>query len=159
MPDDAVVTYQGQVELGGLRVETLKSVSPITADQEYIDVVSKTPDGKALWDYVHGLPGWKNVTLTRGSDKSEAFTQWIQEARDPASNGAEQHLILVLVNAVAASVPTDSVLGRLRGSPGLSAEPMCVASICCGPASAGCRPSMFTIKVLSRMWRRPPGAG
>ncbi|MFA7759435.1 phage tail protein [Streptomyces sp. NRRL B-2790] len=87
------------MELGGLRVETLKSVSTITADQEYIDVVSMTPSGKIELDYVHGLPGWKNMTLTRSADKSEEFTRWIQEARDPAAAGVERDLVLVFVNA------------------------------------------------------------
>ncbi|MBM7168470.1 phage tail protein [Streptomyces sp. G44] len=95
----AAATYQCQVELGGLRVETLKSVSAITAEQEHIDVVSMTPAGRIAWDYVNGLPGWKNVTLTRSADKSEEFTRWIQEARDPAATGVERDLILVFVNA------------------------------------------------------------
>ncbi|MGD3112312.1 phage tail protein [Streptomyces sp. YGL11-2] len=99
MSDTAAVAYQCQVELGGLRVETLKSVSAITVDQEYIDVVSMTPDGKITWDYTHGLPGWKNVTLTRSADKSDEFTRWIQEARDPAASGGERDLVLVFVNA------------------------------------------------------------
>ncbi|MFD4135371.1 phage tail protein [Streptomyces goshikiensis] len=99
MLDDAVVTHQCQVELGGLRVETLKSVSAVTVDQEYIDVVSMAPSGKIQWDYVQGLPGWKNVTLTRSADKSEVFTKWIQEARDPAATGEERDLVLVFVNA------------------------------------------------------------
>ncbi|MFI9204703.1 phage tail protein [Streptomyces sp. NPDC053048] len=97
MPDDQV--YQCQIELGGLRVETLKSVSAITVDQEYIDVVSMTPSGKIERDYVHGLPEWKTVTLTRSGDKSEEFTKWIQEARDPAATGVERDLILAFVNA------------------------------------------------------------
>ncbi|ARF53091.1 phage tail protein [Streptomyces gilvosporeus] len=99
MLDTAVVTYKCQVELGGVRVETLKSVSTITVDQEYIDVVSMTPSGKIEWDYVHGLPGWKNVTLTRSADKSEKFTRWIQDARDPAATDVERDLVLVFVNA------------------------------------------------------------
>ncbi|MCY0924151.1 MULTISPECIES: phage tail protein [unclassified Streptomyces] len=99
MLDDAVVTYQCQVELGGLRVEPLKSVSAITADQEYIDVVSMTQDGSLQWDYVRGVPGWKNVTLTRTVDKSDAFTKWIKDARDNSVSDIERDLILVLVNA------------------------------------------------------------
>ncbi|WP_306312083.1 phage tail protein [Streptomyces hydrogenans] len=99
MLDESVVAYQCQVELDGLGVETLKSVSVITADQECIDVVSMAPSGKVEWDSVFGLPGWKNVTLTRTADKSEEFTKWIQEARDPAAAGVERDLVLVLVNA------------------------------------------------------------
>ncbi|MFI5672779.1 phage tail protein [Streptomyces sp. NPDC051704] len=99
MLDNEVVAYQCQVELGGLRVETLKGVSGVTVDQEYIDVVSMTPDGAVQWDYAHGLPGWKTLTLTRTADKSEEFTKWIQDARDPAAAGAERDLVLVFVNA------------------------------------------------------------
>ncbi|MFD7261657.1 phage tail protein [Streptomyces sp. NPDC059874] len=124
MLDSAIVTYRVQVELGGLRVETLKSVSAITVDQEYIDVVSMTPSGKVEQDYEHALAGWKNVTLTRGADKSEEFTKWIKDARDFAATGEERDLILVFVNAKNEPIREMS-FGRVRpvswSGPGVTA--------------------------------------
>ncbi|MEU2288985.1 phage tail protein [Streptomyces sp. NPDC013178] len=93
--DASVVARQCQVELGGLRVEALKSVTAVTDAQEVIDVVPLTLSAKNQWDYVHG-PGGKNMMLTRTADRSEEFTRWIQDVRDPA---VKPDLVLVFVNA------------------------------------------------------------
>lgn len=98
--EDHVVKHQWQIELGDRRVETLKSVTGVTVEQEYVELLQNSPDGKPVPDLVLGAPAFfGTLTLTRGADKSEKFTQWILDSRDPTKTEASaQDLILVYVN-------------------------------------------------------------
>ncbi|WP_327260272.1 phage tail protein [Streptomyces sp. NBC_01232] len=98
--EDSVVKHQWQIELGERRVETLKSVSGITLKQEYIELLQNSPDGKPVPDLVLGGPEFfGTLTLTRGLDKSEKFTQWILDSKDPARKEASSPtLVLAYVN-------------------------------------------------------------
>lgn len=93
---DNAVKYQWQVELGERRVETLKSVSGINLDQE-------------------GFFG--TLTLTRGVDKSEKFTQWIVDSKDPTkSENSAQTIVLAYVNAQNEAVKRFQVEGARASS-------------------------------------------
>lgn len=98
--EDNLVKHQWQIELGERRVETLKSVSGISFKQEYIQLLQNSPDGKPVPDLVLGAPEfYGTLTLTRGLDKSERFTQWISESRDPAkAESSSQTIVLAYVN-------------------------------------------------------------
>ncbi|MEU1120552.1 MULTISPECIES: phage tail protein [unclassified Streptomyces] len=100
MVEDHAVKHQWQIELGNRRVETLKSVTGVTVDQEYVELVQNSPDGKLVPDLVLGAPSFfGSLTLTRGMDKSDAFTQWILDSRDPTKAAASaEDIILVYVN-------------------------------------------------------------
>ncbi|MFF8731754.1 phage tail protein [Streptomyces sp. NPDC015171] len=82
-------------------METLKSVSGVTLDQEYVELVQNSPDGKPVPDLVLGAPKFfGDVTLTRAMDKSEKFTQWILDSRNPTkTEDGAQDIVLVYVNA------------------------------------------------------------
>ncbi|MEV0597679.1 phage tail protein [Streptomyces sp. NPDC050315] len=99
--EDKAVKHQWQVELDGRRVETLKSVSGATIEEEYVELSQTSPDGKPVPDLVEGAPAFfGTMTLTRGMDKSDAFTQWILDSRDPTKiEESAQDLVLVYVNA------------------------------------------------------------
>ncbi|MFD9305431.1 phage tail protein [Streptomyces sp. NPDC060048] len=95
-----VVKHQWQIELGDRRVETLKSVSGVSVKQEYIQLLQNSPDGKPIPDLVLGAPeSFGTLTLTRGLDKSEKFTQWILDSKDPAkAEAGSQTIVLAYVN-------------------------------------------------------------
>ncbi|WP_030617057.1 phage tail protein [Streptomyces sclerotialus] len=99
--EDHAVKHQWQVELGNRRVETLKSVTGVTIEQEYVELSQNSPDGKPVPDLVLGAPAFfGTLTLTRGMDKSDKFTQWIMDSRDPTKTEASaEDIILVYVNA------------------------------------------------------------
>ncbi|WP_329030559.1 MULTISPECIES: phage tail protein [unclassified Streptomyces] len=101
MAEDHAVKHQWQIELGGCRVETLKSVTGVTIDQEYVELLQNSPDGKPVPDLVLGAPSFfGSMTLTRGKDKSDKFTQRILDSRDPTKTEASaEDIILVYVNA------------------------------------------------------------
>ncbi|WP_328761038.1 phage tail protein [Streptomyces sp. NBC_00272] len=98
--EDSAVKYQWQVELGDRRVETLKSVSGVSFSQEFIQLVQNSPDGKPVPDLVMGAPELSGtMTLTRGLDRSEKFTQWISDSRDPSRATDTQAIVLAYVDA------------------------------------------------------------
>ncbi|MFD7020512.1 phage tail sheath C-terminal domain-containing protein [Streptomyces sp. NPDC059928] len=94
--------HRWQIELGDRRVETLKGVSGVSFKQEYIQLVQNSPDEKPVPDLVLGAPEFfGTLTLTRRSmDKSENFTQWLLDSRDPAkTENRSQTIVLAYVNA------------------------------------------------------------
>ncbi|MEU8965894.1 phage tail protein [Streptomyces sp. NPDC048491] len=95
-----VVNNQWHVELDDCRVETLKSVSGVSFTQEYTQLLQNSPDGKPVPD-VLGTPDFSGtLTLTRSMDKSDKFTQWIMDFRDPTkTEGSAQTFTLAYVNA------------------------------------------------------------
>ncbi|MEU2794767.1 phage tail protein [Streptomyces sp. NPDC007100] len=98
--EENVVKHQWQIELGDRRVETLKNVSGHTLKQDYIQLIQNSPDRKSVPDLVLGAPEFfGTVTLTRARDKSEQFTQWILDSRDPTkTEGSAQTVVLAYVN-------------------------------------------------------------
>ncbi|MFJ7209865.1 phage tail protein [Streptomyces sp. NPDC098789] len=98
--EDNVVKHQWKIELGGRRVETLKSVTGMAIDQEYVELVQNSPDGKPVPDLVLGAPSsFGNLTLTRAMDKSDTFTQWIMDSRNPTKiEDSAEDIVLVYVN-------------------------------------------------------------
>ncbi|MEV7512648.1 phage tail protein [Streptomyces sp. NPDC091201] len=111
--EDHVVKHQWQIELGGRRVETLKSVAGVSIEQEYVELLQNSPDGKPVPDLVLGEPAlFGSMTLTRGMDKSDTFTQWIMDSRDPAkTESSAEDIVLVYVNAQNDSVKKFQLTG------------------------------------------------
>ncbi|MER6777908.1 MULTISPECIES: phage tail protein [unclassified Streptomyces] len=99
--EDNVVEHQWQIELGDRRVETLKSISGFSFKQDYVQLLQNAPDGKPVPDLVLGAPEFfGTLTLTRGLDRSEKFTQWLLDSKDPAkTEGGSQPLVLAYVDA------------------------------------------------------------
>ncbi|MEU5431169.1 phage tail protein [Streptomyces olivoreticuli] len=99
--EDNVVKHQWHIELGDRRVETLKSVSGVSFEQEFIELVQNSPDGKPVPDLVLGAPKFfGTLTLTRSMDKSEKFTQWLLDSRNPTkTESSSQTIVLAYVNA------------------------------------------------------------
>ncbi|MFD9334635.1 phage tail protein [Streptomyces sp. NPDC060028] len=99
--EETVVGYRWQLELGGQRVETLKSVSSVSLTREFIEMAENTPEGKLVSSRVSGPPSdGGTLTLTRAMDKSDTFTKWIRDSLvSDAADGSGQDLVLVYVNA------------------------------------------------------------
>ncbi|MER5418126.1 phage tail protein [Streptomyces virginiae] len=98
--EDDVVKHQWQIELGDRRVETLKGVSGISSEQEYIEMPQNSPDGEPVPDFVLDAPEFfGTLALTRGLDRSGPFSQWIMESKDPAkAEASSRTIVLAYVN-------------------------------------------------------------
>lgn len=97
---DTFATHRFQVELGKARVESVQEVSGLTVELDAIEVNQVTPTGEYI---IRKLPGARKggeVTITRGLDKSSAFTDWIKDTFEKgAIDAARQNISIIIVDA------------------------------------------------------------
>ncbi|MDI5961162.1 phage tail protein [Streptomyces sp. SL13] len=102
---DPLSTHIFGVQLGGYNVESVKEVSNLTVDQDVVEYKQVTQQGKLIVRKQPGsrLPG--EVTITRGLDKSSAFTSWIKETiNNGAVNTARQNLTIEIKDTTGATL-------------------------------------------------------
>ncbi|MGC9670025.1 phage tail protein [Planosporangium sp. 12N6] len=97
---DTLIVHKFQVELGGIQVESVQEVSGLTVELDAIEVTQVTPKGEYI---IRKLPGARKggeVTITRGLDKSSAFTKWIEQVfKKGAISAARKNISVILVDA------------------------------------------------------------
>jgi phage tail-like protein len=97
---DSFIVHTFQVELGKARVESVQEVSGLTVELDAIEVNQVTPTGQYI---IRKLPGARKggeVTITRGLDKSGAFTDWIKDTFEKgAVDTARQNISIVLTDS------------------------------------------------------------
>ncbi|MEU5550253.1 MULTISPECIES: phage tail protein [unclassified Micromonospora] len=97
---DTFVTHRFQVELGKARVESVQEVSGLTVELDAIEVTQVTPTGEYIIRKIPGARKGGEVTITRGLDKSSAFTEWIKDTYEKgAINTARQNISVIVVDA------------------------------------------------------------
>ncbi len=102
---DPLSTHIFGVQLGGYNVESVKEISNLTVDQDVVEYKQVTQQGKLIVRKQPGarLPG--EVTITRGLDKSGAFTKWIKETlNNGAINTARQNLTIEVKDTTGATL-------------------------------------------------------
>ncbi|MBO1420371.1 phage tail protein [Streptomyces sp. FH025] len=102
---DPLSTHIFGVQLGGYNVESVKEISNLTVDQDVVEYKQVTQEGKLIVRKQPGarLPG--EVTITRGLDKSGAFTDWIKETlNNGAINTARQNLTIEVKDTTGATL-------------------------------------------------------
>ncbi|KIR64181.1 phage tail protein [Micromonospora harpali] len=97
---DTLIVHSFQVELGGIQVELVQEVSGLTVELDSIEVKSVTATGELIIRKIPGARKAGEVTITRGLDKSSAFTDWIKETfLKGAVEAARQNISIILNNA------------------------------------------------------------
>ncbi|MBV2155442.1 phage tail protein [Kitasatospora sp. SUK 42] len=102
---DPLSTHIFGVQLGGYNVESVKEISNLTVDQDVVEYKQVTQEGKLIVRKQPGarLPG--EVTITRGLDKSSAFSNWIKETlNNGAINTARQNLTIEVKDTTGATL-------------------------------------------------------
>jgi phage tail-like protein len=102
---DALSTHKFGVQLGGIVVESIKEISSLTVEQEVVENRSVSPQGKLIVRKQPGarMPG--EVTLTRGLDKSDALTEWINMTlNNGAVDTARQNITIEVMDATGTTV-------------------------------------------------------
>ncbi|MEV7603443.1 phage tail protein [Kitasatospora sp. NPDC089797] len=102
---DPLSTHIFGVQLGGYNVESVKEISNLTVEQDVVEYKQVTQEGKLIVRKQPGarLPG--EVTITRGLDKSGAFTDWIKETlNNGAINTARQNLTIEVKDTTGATL-------------------------------------------------------
>jgi phage tail-like protein len=94
---DTLIVHSFQVELGGIQIESVQEVSGLTVELDSIEVKSVTPTGELIIRKIPGARHAGEVTITRGLDKSSAFTEWIKETFEKgAVDAARQNLSIIM---------------------------------------------------------------
>ncbi|MEV4925065.1 phage tail protein [Streptomyces roseoverticillatus] len=97
---DTVSTHVFSIELGHFQVETVQDVGDLAFGQEVVEIKRVTSAGELV---IRKQPGGRRpgeVTITRGLDKSPAFTDWIKTTRTNAdADSARQNLAIVVMDA------------------------------------------------------------
>jgi phage tail-like protein len=97
---DTFVTHRFQVELGKARVESVQEVSGLTVELDAIEVTQVTPTGEYIIRKIPGARKGGEVTITRGLDKSSAFTSWITDTYEKgAIDAARQNISIIIVDS------------------------------------------------------------
>ncbi|MFG2365037.1 phage tail protein [Streptomyces mirabilis] len=88
------------IELGKFQVETVQSVSGLQLEQDVVEVRQVSPTGEPIVRKQPGARRTGEITITRGMDKSTAFTDWIKATRVKADlDGARQNITIALKDA------------------------------------------------------------
>jgi phage tail-like protein len=99
-PGDTFATHIFQIELGGVAVEQVQEVSGLTVELDTIEVTQVTAKGKYIIRKIPGAPKGGEVTITRGMDKSKAFSDWILAAFEKGDVGeARKNISIIYVDA------------------------------------------------------------
>jgi phage tail-like protein len=102
---DPLSTHIFGVQLGGYNVEYIKEISNLVVEQDVVEYKQVTQQGKLIVRKQPGarLPG--EVTISRGLDKSSAFTNWIKETINKgAVNTARQNLTIEVKDTTGATL-------------------------------------------------------
>ena len=97
---DTLSTHIFQVELGGVAVESVQEISGLTMELDAIEVAQVTPAGQYLIKKLAGARKGGEVTITRGMDKSSAFSQWIKQTFEHGRvDQARKNLSIIFVDS------------------------------------------------------------
>ena len=97
---DVLTTHTFGIELGNFLVETCQGVSDIRSEQEVIEVKQVTLAGELVMRQQPGAAQRGEVTICRGLDKSEAFTDWIRKTLEMSNlAAARQNVTIVVMDA------------------------------------------------------------
>ncbi|MFF8790216.1 phage tail protein [Streptomyces sp. NPDC015125] len=88
------------IELGKFQVETVQDVSGLTLDQDVVEVRQMSATGELIVRKQPGARKSGEITITRGMDKSTAFTDWVKTTLVNADlDSARQNITIALKDA------------------------------------------------------------
>ncbi|MFE2865911.1 phage tail protein [Embleya sp. NPDC059259] len=88
------------IELGKFQVETVRDISGLTLEQDVVETRQVTPNGELVIRKQPGARRSGEITITRGMDKSTAFTDWIKATLvDADLDTARQNITVSLKDA------------------------------------------------------------
>jgi phage tail-like protein len=102
---DALATHLFGVQLGGYEVESIQEISGLTVEEDVVETLQVTSQGKPLIRKQPGARKGGEVTITRGLDKSSEFTKWIKETlNNGAVDTARQNITIEVKDTTGATV-------------------------------------------------------
>ncbi|MET8682709.1 phage tail protein [Streptomyces sp. NPDC004732] len=97
---EKLTTFRFLISLGNFQVETAQSVSDLTYGQDVVEIKQMSASGDLI---IHKQPGPRQsgeVTITRGLDKSQVFTDWVKKTlEDRDLDAARENVTITLLDA------------------------------------------------------------
>ncbi|MFF3861573.1 phage tail protein [Streptomyces sp. NPDC002209] len=88
------------IELGKFQVETVQDVSGLQLEQDVVETRQVSATGELIVRKQPGARSTGEITITRGMDKSTAFTDWIKSTLVNADlDAARQNITIALKDA------------------------------------------------------------
>jgi phage tail-like protein len=98
MQGDSATVHNFAIQIDGIQVEYLSSISGLSNKQDVIQHVQNTPNGKPVVRKMPGISQGGEVTVTRGRTQSGAFTQWIQTSLRGDMGSARKNVSIIVMD-------------------------------------------------------------
>jgi phage tail-like protein len=95
---DSATVHNFAIQIDGVDVEYLSSISGLSNKQEVIQHVQNTSTGKPVIRKMPGISQGGEVTVTRGRNQSTAFTDWIKTSLAGDMANARKNVSIVVLN-------------------------------------------------------------
>jgi phage tail-like protein len=101
---DSGTIHNFAIQIDGIQVEFLSKISGLSNTQDVIKGIQNTPAGKAVVRNMPGISQGGQVTVTRGSNGSQAFTNWITSSLDGDMANARKMISIILMDYQGAEI-------------------------------------------------------
>jgi phage tail-like protein len=95
---DSAAVHNFAIQIDGVDVEYLSSISGLTNRQEVITQVQNTPIGKPVVRKMPGISQGGEVTVTRGRTQSTAFSDWIKSSLHGDMASARKNVSIIVMD-------------------------------------------------------------
>ena len=95
---DTLATHRFGVQLGGVTVESVKEISGLVVEQDVVETMQVSAQGKPMNKKQPGAHKGGEVTITRGMDPSSAFSDWIKKTLNGDVDSARQNLTIEIMD-------------------------------------------------------------
>jgi phage tail-like protein len=95
---DSATVHNFAIQIDGVQVEYLNSISGLSNKQDVIQHVQNTPQGKPVVRKMPGTPQGGEVTVTRGRSQSHDFTEWIKKSLAGDMSNARKHVSIIVMD-------------------------------------------------------------
>jgi phage tail-like protein len=95
---DSATVHNFAIQIDGIQVEYLSSISGLSNKQDVIQHVQNTSKGKPVVRKMPGIAQGGEVTVTRGRSESNDFTKWIKSSLDGDMDNARKHVSIIVLD-------------------------------------------------------------
>jgi phage tail-like protein len=95
---DSATVHNFAIQIDGIQVEYLSSISGLSNKQDVIQHVQNTPLGTPVVRKMPGISQGGEVTVTRGRNQSTAFSDWIKTSLAGNMGMARKNVSIIVLD-------------------------------------------------------------
>ncbi|MZE75557.1 phage tail protein [Streptomyces xinghaiensis] len=97
-PGDALTSHNFGIQIDGVMVEFLQEVSGLTREQDVIEYMQVSDQGKPVTKKMPGVAKAGEVTVVRGATQSSVFSEWIDTSMAGTMTSARKNATIVVMD-------------------------------------------------------------